>query len=523
MKIILFFLLACLNCHRGIEKISDNHNFTCSTCHNGNPAAETVSLAHSGLIRNPSAPAYVDDKCGRCHKKEIENVRKSLHSTQAKVIAVTRFLFGAQKTPDFIYGASDKGGFKLLPEPPPHPETPSEIVDDLLRRKCLRCHINTEGIRSQGFYRASGCAACHVVYDNDGIYKGNDMSLRHKRGYPAFHRFVKNIPDVQCMHCHNGNRVGADYHGYFEHDYDRAFRSPYPEKIIYGIDFHYLKKDLHAERGLTCIDCHRGIMNDESVTCESCHGGFNTHPDSRFVNQNVMLTVSGEKLKVPAFRKDIDGHDENHRNVECSLCHASWAYGDYGLHLVRIDIPDYYPWRRLILQGDPIVTEFLSKQLSKPFEKWDMPVMKDFIDGSLKRGLWLMGWSLRRWEIIPMGVNKNGKFSAYRPMYQIFVSYVDSEGYVIMDSEIPIRGDGKVWGSVPFTPHTTGRGRACFSCHGSAESLGLGYRLYIRGKPEVVVDSLTILPPAIFPDSRLLNREEIEKLLKPRSNVYFQD
>ncbi len=526
MKLLILFLLSCLTCHQGIEKISENHNFSCVACHNGDQKAVSLSDAHAGLIKNPSSPEFVSEKCSRCHEEEINKVQNSLHSTQAKLIAITRFLFGAQKSPDFIYGATDNGKLKLIPESPDHPESPATIVDDLLRRKCLRCHLNTEGVEAPGFYRASGCAACHVVYDDDGIYKGNDRALKGKRGYPAFHRFTRNVPDFQCMHCHNGNRVGADYHGFFEHDYDKAYRSPYPSKLIYGIDFHYLKKDIHAEAGLKCIDCHRGVMEDRKVRCESCHGGFDQRPDKRYVelkNGRFYLTLkTGKQVEVPEFRMGIEGHDAAHRKVECSLCHASWAYGDYGFHLVRIDIPDYYPWRRLTVQGDPLVTDFLEKQLEKPFEKWDKPVMKDFVDGRLKRGLWLSGWSFRRWEIIPMGVNERGKFSAYRPMYQFFVSYVDSEGYVIMDSRKPVRGDGKVWGSVPYAPHTTGKGRACFSCHGSTEALGLGYRLYLKNSPEVVVDSLTILPPPVFRNTRLLTQKEIKKLLIPRSNFYFK-
>ena len=52
----------CLNCHRGIEEISRNHKFSCTKCHNGNPRGKTVTLAHRGLVSNPSdlkhAPKY---------------------------------------------------------------------------------------------------------------------------------------------------------------------------------------------------------------------------------------------------------------------------------------------------------------------------------------------------------------------------------------------------------------------------------------------------------------------------------
>ncbi len=525
MKFLILIFLSCLTCHSGIENISKSHNFSCTACHNGNSTARSLPKAHTGLIRNPSSPEFVDVKCGKCHEKEVEKLKNSLHSTVAKLIAITRFIFGAQKTPEYLYGAIESKTLSLIPEPTDHPESPASIVDDLLRRKCLRCHVNTEGVKAPGFYRASGCAACHVFYDNDGIYKGKDRIMRGRIGYAAYHRFTKDVPDIQCMHCHNGNRVGADYHGLFEHDYDKSYRSPYPSRVVYGIDFHYLREDLHARSGLQCVDCHKGVMEDKKVKCESCHGGFESEIDLNFVDlkqgKPYITLRTGRKLRVPEFKKDAPGHDRKHHKVACSLCHASWAYGDYGLHLVRIDIPDYYPWKRLILQADPPVTEFLKDQLEKPFKEWEKPKMKDFIDGKIKRGLWLSGWSLRRWEIIPMGV-KGEKYAALRPMYQFFISYVDSEGYVIMDSEKPLRGDGKIWGSVAYTPHTTGRGRECFSCHGSPEALGLGYRLNKNHSPDVVIDSITILPPPVFPETRLLNRKEVKKLLNPVSNIIFR-
>jgi hypothetical protein len=68
------------------------------------------------------------------------------------------------------------------------------------------------------------------------------------------------IPNGQCRHCHNPNRVGADYEGRFEHDYHAAYRTPDRDQgappLIYGSEQHRLARDVHAERGLWCIDCH---------------------------------------------------------------------------------------------------------------------------------------------------------------------------------------------------------------------------------------------------------------------------
>lgn len=263
------------------------------------------------------------------------------------------------------------------------------------------------------------------------------------------------------------------------------------------------------------------------VQCESCHGGFDTKPDPEFVQKQrtgyQYISQIGKIYEISVFQMGVSGHDKNHKRVACSLCHASWAYGDYGFHVARVDIKNYYPWRKFVLQADPIVTRFLRKQFGKSFKEWDKPEMKDFIDGKEKLGLWLSGWTTRRWEFVPMGAGPDGRYVAFRPMFQFHVSFVDSEGYVIMNSERPARGDGKVWGSMPYVPHTVMReGRACFDCHGNTEALGLGYRLMIKDSLGPVVDSILIMPPSVLPDARLLNGSEIKKLLKPRSVIIFK-
>ena len=120
----------------------------------------------------------------------------------------------------------------------------------MLRKKCLRCHINSPSPNRLGDYRATGCAACHMIYANDGQTitgdkaiqqtqtanneaKANDPKLKSdlsgllsKRGYPMKHRLTTAIPTVQCVRCHSGNRVGTEYIGLFEHDFEKMYRSP---------------------------------------------------------------------------------------------------------------------------------------------------------------------------------------------------------------------------------------------------------------------------------------------------------
>ena len=44
----------CLTCHTGIEEISPNHRFSCTSCHGGNGKANSKKSAHKEMISNPS-------------------------------------------------------------------------------------------------------------------------------------------------------------------------------------------------------------------------------------------------------------------------------------------------------------------------------------------------------------------------------------------------------------------------------------------------------------------------------------
>ncbi|MCP4665032.1 MAG: hypothetical protein GY849_01595, partial [Deltaproteobacteria bacterium] len=440
----------CMDCHEGIEPMGRGHAFECKTCHLEKAYQTTPVLKnHDPVIRNPSDPAYVSLFCGGCHKKEITHMHTSLHATMAGVINQTRYLWGAQDdafTP--LYSANH--ALRLLPKSPPHPDGPAQLVDDFLRRKCLRCHLQTRGARAKGLYRASGCAACHVLYNNEGRYEGTDKAISKDRaGYPAVHRFTKHIPNTQCLHCHNHNHVGADYEGLFEHDYSRIYRSrtaagdPLPR--LYGMDHHHLARDIHAEKGMWCIDCHRQkeIMGDGKtyayshavpmITCQDCHAGFfNLEPNRELKSikkQSDTFTFhsrhTGKTCPLPLFsRQSLNHKITGHQRVRCSACHAQWSFQDYGLSVMREDHAGYDKWRPLTVQGDPYVKDFLERQLGRP--RADPPVSPDWIDGMLKKGLWYSGWRFRRWEWMPLGLDQDQRYAVMRPKYQYLVSYIDA-------------------------------------------------------------------------------------------------
>ncbi|MBW1733372.1 MAG: hypothetical protein JRF51_10240 [Deltaproteobacteria bacterium] len=527
----------CLACHEGIEDMGPDHAFKCAACHlRPEDGDGKILTGHGKIIRNPSAPGRAQTFCGECHQREIAQMERSLHSTMAGVINQTRYLWGAQdRGAPAIYGLS--GPLKPLPRSVPSPETPPMLVDDFLRRQCLRCHIRTRGAQGRGLYRGTGCAACHVIYNHEGTYEGGDRAIdRSKSGYPVTHSFTRSIPSTQCLHCHNHNHVGGDYNGLFEHDYSDTYRSPMVKGRLkrpsYGAWQHRLARDIHGERGLWCVDCHtrKQVMGDGRTysfqmevpkrSCTSCHGGFTKmgpDPSVGAIGEDGrgLLFLSknrGGKHRLPIFSPDSTAHRiRAHAKVRCSACHAQWSYQDYGLSVMREDVIIDYKWLRLTTQGDPYLQERLKRYARSPDTVY--PLSVDRISGREEAGIWSTGWRFRRWEPMPLGLDHRGRYALFRPLYQYLISYVDRHGNCLLDSVAPFRGDGtgKGWAFMPCVPHTTAPfGRGCNACHQNRVAAGLGVQ------EEITIDTvLTIPSPPAVSSMRLLNRAEQERLLKP--------
>ena len=544
----------CMSCHEGIEVISPNHPFPCAECHLYLKDRHAGPLrTHQAILRNPSDPTTVRQFCLPCHRDEIATLTRSLHWSLAGVINQTRFLWGAQKTAvPAIYGIKAygikaygiKAPLKPLPEPDisKNPKKPEHLVDDFLRRRCLRCHIHTRGPGGTGLYRSTGCAACHMHYSNDGIYRGKDRTIsKSKPGYPTRHTWTRKIPNEQCLHCHHQNHVGADYEGLFEHDYPDDYRSPMVQGKLkprtHGLDYHHLSKDVHSERGLWCIDCHtqKDTMGDghsysyemevPKRTCEDCHGGFGERlPDLSiaairktsdgfyFVSRN-----SGQRHPLPLFSAASVAHRIGaHGRVRCSACHAQWSYQDYGLSVMREEIVQDYKWMGRTVQGDPEMEKELKRHTEKDVVGY--PVSTDWVSGGKKPGIWSMGWRFRRWEPMPLGVDHMGRISVLRPRYQYRISAVNEQGHVSLDSVAPTRGNGsgRGWAFMPYVPHTIAPfGRGCLSCHQNRTAAGLGP----EEKPTLDTRLKMPSPPAVQ-TMRLLNAEERKKLLQPGATFH---
>lgn len=435
----------CQGCHAEV-RLDSNHNLACIDCHKGNPEAATPEQAHAGLITRPAHPEQMQKSCGSCHARQVTQAAASLHFTVRNEVNAVRAAFGA-KTPLASLTKIPITGSIV---------SPLDLADDLLRRRCLRCHVYSSGDGYPETVRGTGCAACHLAYGN---------------GKMTDHAFNKSPADSQCLHCHYGNFVGADYYGRFEHDFNLEYRTPFrtdgPEIRPYGVEFHQLAPDIHQQKGLACIDCHSGaeLMGRHgaaknkipAITCLACHGWrkglpiplSNLHSEA---DRLVLTTrLSGKKLVVP---KPIHpAHRQYEKKAHCAVCHSQWSFNDQGTHLLRTNHPEAEAWSRLAVQGSREV----EAQLDNPVP--DGPVLQDKITGAPSKSLWLKGYGLRRWETPLIGLGPDGRLHIFRPILDLHLSMVAQDKKVVFDN---VSVEPKHLRYRPYTPHTVGKAGAFF-------------------------------------------------------------
>ncbi len=295
----------CLSCHEGIEEISPSHPqeaFGCVLCHGGDGLALDEDLAHATLRggRNPSDLAVVEASCGgsTCHsgaaadnRDHIHRVMTSVQATYAGAIAQVNYAFGAQPDLTARYGMiavqddviHDPLAVAALTLFQPGPDAPAPV--QTFAQECQSCHVSALPINQPYYYRSTGCAACHVVYENDGLYRGNDPTLpKDEPGRGRSHQLTTAIPYYQCNHCHNRGNYSLRQMSFLERDDLPGV----PHLSVQAVrELEYYQPIAHftlCEWKLDCIDCHTNgevmgngdIYSSQSdiqyVQCSTCHG-----------------------------------------------------------------------------------------------------------------------------------------------------------------------------------------------------------------------------------------------------------
>jgi hypothetical protein len=276
---------------------------------------------------------------------------------------------------------------------------------------CLGCHPSaapmlatamTTRAAERGFCRralgaeggerffAQSCTGCHV----DGCADCHGA---------APHASASARPSTEaCLRCHRGYFVGWEYLGRApREDHVRYQRGP----EAHGERYLTMLPDVHAERGMTCADCHtmRALQQGSGKTakaCVECH---------RRVSRDVP-------------EHGIAAHLER---MQCAACHSAWAAQEYGTFLVR-NAP-----------GDE----------------------QEIFDAALPAwGEWRKSAVLKRQDAPPLGRDARGKVAPIRPQFVLFATDA-SRG---MENRLL----AAEWRA--FFPHTVRRGTVtCGGCHES--------------------------------------------------------
>ena len=384
--------------------------------------------------------SLIAQDCISCHPKSTKRCQNSIHYTLKKAINITRNAWGIKDSNVTL---------QTLPLPKTDIKKPSDLVDDFLRRKCLKCHIFNRASGEKGMNRGKDCLACHTPHQKNGKCQRDKISLN------------------KCLSCHNKEFVGGDYLGLFPKDYDKSYRAPltkdgrYPPRK-YGIDFHHLSTDIHFKKGLTCIDCHKkdDMQGIKKVSCTDCHKNLSKK-----------------------------NHTNYHKKLACSTCHSSWNNNSYELSVFRDDTNDYKKWKNLTLQEDGYLTNFLNKAIKS--KRKIPPKMPDWVSHKLRDGIWYSGYRYKRWEHFNLANSKDGRIMIIRPLFQYRISYRDKNGKMILDDVNKIEGK-KIEAWLPYSPHTINkRAKSCESCHNNPliiNSRKTGYEVLDMQLPNNIIN-----------------------------------
>ncbi len=189
--------------------------------------------------------------------------------------------------------------------------------------------------------------------------------------------------------------------------------------------------------------------------------------------------------------KEIGSHIAK---MECYTCHATWAPQCYGCH-VKIDYSGEKKAFDWVAAGHSHKEALAEGAAEIPKGESGYGTM---IPGEVEEQR-----SYLRYEDPPLVVNGEGRVSPAMPGCQVSVTIVGRKGETILKNHIFRTLPGKEGAGPegqlgidmsPAQPHTTGKGRACESCHLSEKALGYGIdggRATRAWNEPVVIDLMT--------------------------------
>jgi hypothetical protein len=165
----------------------------------------------------------------------------------------------------------------------------------------------------------------------------------------------------------------------------------------------------------------------------------------RAAGKQLILTTrqDGKEHLIPQLQHPA--HAQYGDKVACQVCHAQWSFNDQSTHLLLTYSADTAPWAAFSVQASSAAEQWINGE--------EKPSMADAFTGEKKPGIWLQGYSLRRWENLLIRQDKDGVIKVFRPLLDLRLSAADENGAIIAGLD-NITGEGD--GLLPYTPHTTG-------------------------------------------------------------------
>ncbi len=370
-----------------------------------------------------------------------------------------------------------------------------------------------------------------MLYSNDGKYEGKDRTIPVTGGtrpYPLKHQITTAIPAAQCTHCHTrGKRIGTTFGGMIEFDYlkDRA-APPYDERgrqqePLYTKEYMHIRKDVHFERGMDCVDCHTSIdvhgdgnlypvtFYQVEVNCADCHGTPDKYPWQLPIGYGTPVTMKGTrgtykvggKEYLLTSRGNVKGSWIKKGRKAYVLSRFTGKKHEIPL-LKQIKLADKFKTQ----QGKvAMVTTFNHLKKMECYAchstwapqcygchmRYDRGVKgTDWVTSAKKVNpktgrqtlvkkagdLNPENRSFIRWESPILGKNLKGRTSPVVPGCQVFLTYVDEIGDIKALNKYYKTSTGQPGPTLaPLQPHSnTLVARTCEDCHANPKALGFG-------------------------------------------------
>ena len=354
---------------------------------------------------------------------------------------------------------------------------------------CTTCHNRGKriGVSYQGLMEA----AWDTPYTEGG---GGQLPL-HTKHYITLSKDVHYQKGMLCQDCHtsgdvhgDGGLTGANLGG-VEIECADCHGTPrrYPWELPLGWgDENGLGQAVGPARGVAREIADR-LARGRAYAPEDGYlltARGNPMPEVVRVGERVLVHTAGgrdlwlDPLKRKAERGELSQAaraamvttSHHLETMECYACHATWAPQCYGCH-VKIDYSDgkrSFDW---VAAGHRHATP--AGRTVKGESTFDTYIPGQIVERR----------SYLRWEDPPLGVNGEGRVSPLMPGCQVSVTVIGKDGREIIRNKIfrtaPNTEGAGAQGQLgsdmsPVFPHTTGKARACESCHASAKALGYG-------------------------------------------------